>query len=226
MSIKASIHHLTHYIYDRPVLLGPQVIRLRPAPHSRTRVISHSLKVSPGGHFVNHQQDPYGNWLARFVFPEPVREFRIEVDLVADMTVYNPFDFFVEEAAEHWPFEYPEDLTDDLVIYRMPEPAGPELQAFLDSVPRDRVRSVDFVVGLNARVANRVNYTIRMEPGVQTPEQTLGIGSGSCRDSIWLMVQALRHFGFAARFVSGYLIQLKPDLKALDGPSGTEVDFT
>jgi uncharacterized protein (DUF2126 family)/transglutaminase-like putative cysteine protease len=226
MSIKASIHHLTHYLYDRPVLLGPQVIRLRPAPHSRTRVISHSLKVSPGGHFVNHQQDPYGNWLARFVFPEPVRELKIEVDLVADMTVYNPFDFFVEESAEQWPFEYPIDLTDDLVIYRRPDPAGPELQAFLDAVPRTPMRTVDFVVGLNARVAQVVNYTIRMEPGVQTPEQTLAARSGSCRDSSWLMVQALRHFGFAARFVSGYLIQLKPDLKALDGPSGTEVDFT
>ncbi|MFN3292816.1 MAG: DUF2126 domain-containing protein [Gemmobacter sp.] len=226
MAIKASIHHLTHYRYDRPVLLGPQVIRLRPAPHSRTRVISHSLKVSPAGHFVNHQQDPYGNWLARFVFPEPVTELKIEVDLVADMTVYNPFDFFVEESAEYWPFDYPIDLTDDLVIYRRPEPAGPELQAFLDTIPRDRVRTVDFVVGLNARIAGHIRYTIRMEPGVQTPDQTLAIRSGSCRDSSWLLVQALRHFGFAARFVSGYLIQLKPDLKSLDGPSGTEVDFT
>ncbi|TGD43810.1 transglutaminase family protein [Pseudotabrizicola sediminis] len=226
MSIKAAIHHLTHYKYDRPVTLGPQVIRLRPAPHSRTRVISHSLKVSPGGHFVNHQQDPFGNWLARFVFPEPVREFKIEVDLVADMAIYNPFDFFVEEAAETWPFEYPIDLTDDLEIYRRAEPAGPLLQAFLASVPKDRVRSVDFVVNLNAQVAGHLRYTIRMEPGVQTPEETLGVQSGSCRDSSWLLVQALRHLGFAARFVSGYLIQLKPDLKALDGPSGTEVDFT
>jgi uncharacterized protein (DUF2126 family)/transglutaminase-like putative cysteine protease len=226
MAIKAAIHHLTHYLYDKPVMLGPQVIRLRPAPHSRTRVIAHSLKVWPEKHFVNHQQDLYGNWLARFVFPEPVRELKIEVDLVADMTVYNPFDFFVEEAAEHWPFEYPRDLTEDLVIYRRPEPAGPELQRFLDSVPRARVRSVDFVVNLNAMVSRAVAYTIRMEPGVQAPDETLAIGSGSCRDSGWLLVQALRHFGFAARFVSGYLIQLKPDLKALDGPSGTEVDFT
>ncbi|WP_103334240.1 DUF2126 domain-containing protein [Pseudotabrizicola formosa] len=226
MSIKAAIHHLTHYKYDRPVTLGPQVIRLRPAPHSRTRVISHSLKVSPGGHFVNHQQDPFGNWLARFVFPEPVREFKIEVDLVADMAIYNPFDFFVEEAAETWPFDYPVDLTDDLEIYRRKDAAGPLLQAFLDTVPKDRIRSVDFVVNLNAMVANTLRYTIRMEPGVQTPEETLGVQSGSCRDSSWLLVQALRHFGFAARFVSGYLIQLKPDLKALDGPSGTEVDFT
>jgi len=226
MSIKASIYHLTHYRYDRPVTLGPQIIRLRPAPHSRTRVLSHSLKVSPAKHFVNHQQDPFGNWLSRFVFPEPVREFKIEVDLVADMTVYNPFDFFVEEAAEHWPFDYALDLATDLEIYRRAEPAGPGLQAFLDTVPRARVRTVDFVVNLNAMVAGRVKYTIRMEPGVQTPEETLGIGSGSCRDSTWLLVNALRHFGFAARFVSGYLIQLKPDLKALDGPSGTEVDFT
>jgi uncharacterized protein (DUF2126 family)/transglutaminase-like putative cysteine protease len=226
MSIKAAITHLTHYKYDRPVILGPQLIRLRPAPHSRTQVISHSLKVGPQPHFVNHQQDPYGNWLARYVFPEPVMELKIEVDLVADMTVYNPFDFFVEEEAEHWPFEYPLDLTDDLSIYRKPEEAGPELRRFLDQVPRARTRTVDFVVGLNTRVANTVGYVIRMEPGVQTPEETFERGTGSCRDSSWLLVQALRHLGFAARFVSGYLIQLKPDLKALDGPSGTEVDFT
>ncbi len=226
MSILASIHHLTHYKYDRPVTLGPQVIRLRPAPHSRTRVLSHSLTVSPSVHFVNHQQDAYGNWLARFVFPEPVRELRIEVDLVADMTVYNPFDFFVEDSAEQWPFDYPEDIEPDLVIYRTPEPAGPLLSAFLASVPRDRMRTVDFVVGLNARLANTIGYVIRLEPGVQTPEETFASAKGSCRDSSWLLVQALRQLGFAARFVSGYLIQLKPDLVALDGPPGTAVDFT
>ncbi|OJY31827.1 MAG: IMP dehydrogenase [Rhodobacterales bacterium 65-51] len=226
MAIHASIHHLTHYKYDRPVTLGPQIIRLRPAPQSRTKVLSHSLKVSPGGHFVNHQQDPYGNWLARFVFPEPVTEFRIEVDLVADMSVYNPFDFFVEDSAEFWPFEYPRDLAEDLVIYRTPEPAGPLLEAFLAGVPRDQARTTDFLVALNAQISGVVNYTIRMEPGVQTPEETLHVKSGSCRDSSWLLVQALRHLGFAARFVSGYLIQLAPDVKSLDGPSGTEVDFT
>ena len=226
MSIYASIRHLTHYTYDRPVTLSPQIIRLRPAPHSRTRVISHSLKVSPAGHFVNHQQDPYGNWLARFVFPEPVTELKIEVDLVADMTVYNPFDFFVEDSAEHWPFDYPLDLSADLVIYRTPEPASPRLQAFLDTIPRARTRTVDFLVGLNARIAREIGYTIRMEPGVQTPDETLERAMASCRDSSWLLVQVLRHLGFAARFVSGYLIQLTPDLKSLDGPSGTEVDFT
>jgi hypothetical protein len=191
VSIHASIYHLTHYRYDRPVILGPQIIRLRPAAHSRTRVISHSLKVSPSGHFVNHQQDPYGNWLARFVFPEPVRELKIEVDLVADMSVYNPFDFFVEESAEKWPFEYAADLEPDLVIYRKPEPAGPHLQG----VPRHHPAQAHAHGRLHrvperAHAANEIGYVIRMEPGVQTPEETLEAGTGSCRDSTWLLVQA------------------------------------
>jgi uncharacterized protein (DUF2126 family)/transglutaminase-like putative cysteine protease len=226
MSIKASIYHLTHYQYDRPVSLAPQIVRLRPAPHSRTRVISHSLKVSPAKHFVNHQQDPYGNWQSRFVFPEPVSELKIEVDLVADMTVYNPFDFFVEETAEDYPFDYDVDLGPDLVIYRSPEPAGPLLEQFLSSVDKTKQRTVDFVVNLNARLSREISYVIRMEPGVQTPEETLDLGKGSCRDTSWLLVQMLRHLGLAARFVSGYLIQLKPDLVALDGPPGTDHDFT
>ena len=226
MSIKAALHHLTHYRYDRPVTLGPQVIRLRPAPHGKTRVISHSLRVSPQPHFVNWQQDPYGNWLARYVFPEPVRELKIEVDLVADMTVYNPFDFFVEESATYWPFEYPLDLVPDLSIYRTPEQAGPLLEAFMATIPRERTHMVDMLVALNARLQQEIRYLIRMEPGVQTPEETLATAAGSCRDTGWLLVQILRHLGFAARFVSGYLIQLKPDVKPLEGPAGTDVDFT
>jgi len=226
MSIKAAVYHLTHYRYDRPVILQPQVIRLQPAPHSRTKVLSHSLRVSPDNHFVNVQQDPYGNFLTRFVFPEPVRELKIEVDLVADMTVYNPFDFFVEESGETWPFEYPEDVREDLAIYRRAEPAGPLLSAFLASIPRDPVNTVTFVTGLNARLQQEIGYIVRLEPGVYNPEETLTERRGSCRDSGWLLVQILRHLGFAARFVSGYLIQLKPDLQALDGPSGTDHDFT
>ena len=226
MAIKASIYHLTQYRYDRLVTLSPQIIRLRPAPHSRTRVLSHTLKVGPAEHFVNYQQDPYGNWLARYVFPEPVRELKIEVDLIADMTVYNPFDFFVEESAEFWPFEYPEDIGPDLAIYRRAEPAGPHLAQFLAGVPRERRRTVDFIVDLNARVAREIGYVIRMEQGVQSAEDTFAKGTGSCRDSSWLLIQALRHLGIAARFVSGYLIQLKPDLVALDGPAGTDHDFT
>ena len=226
MAITAAIRHLTHYKYDRPVVLSPQIVRLRPAPHSRTRVIAHSLKVSPADHFVNHQQDIYGNWMARFVFPEPVTELRIEVDLTADMTVYNPFDFFVTEDARDWPFDYPEDIAGDLAMYRHREKPGLRLQAWLDSVPRDKEVTIDFLVEINRRLQEDIAYIIRMEPGVMTPEETLKAGKGSCRDTSWLLIHILRHLGFAARFVSGYLIQLKPDLEALDGPSGTDVDFT
>lgn len=226
MAILAAVYHLTHYKYDRPVVLGPQIIRLQPAPHSRTKVLSHSLKVEPANHFVNLQQDPYGNFLARFVFPEPVTELKIEVDLVADMTVYNPFDFFVEPSAETFPFEYPEEIRDDLAIYRTPEPAGPLLSAFLKTIDRSAENTVNFLVDLNARLQREIAYIVRMETGVFSPEETLAAAKGSCRDSSWLLVQILRNLGIAARFVSGYLIQLKPDLVALDGPAGTAVDFT
>nr|WP_272210471.1 transglutaminase family protein [Marinicella sp. W31]MDC2876355.1 transglutaminase family protein [Marinicella sp. W31] len=227
MSIKAAIYHLTHYKYDNPVSLGPQIIRLKPAAHSKTKVISHSLKVTPENHFVNLQQDPYGNYQARFVFPEPVTEFKIEVDLVADMTVYNPFDFFVEEQATKYPFKYDEAIHEDLSIYLRPEPMGPRLKTLMEKLDLSPGQgTVDMIVGINASLQHDVNYIIRMEPGVQTPEETLERASGSCRDSAWLLVQILRNMGLAARFVSGYLIQLEPDIKALDGPSGTDHDFT
>jgi uncharacterized protein (DUF2126 family) len=226
MSIHAALNHVTHYTYDRLVALGPQVVRLRPAPHCRSKIISYSLKIEPEGHFINWQQDPFANYQARLVFPDKTKEFKVTVDLVMDMAVYNPFDFFLEPAAEEFPFEYEAALKQELAPYLIPEPATPLVQAYLDKIDRTKRRSVIFLVDLNQSVHQAIGYTIRMEPGVQAPEETLTLGSGSCRDSAWLMVNLLRHCGLAARFVSGYLIQLKPDVKALDGPSGTEVDFT
>ncbi len=226
MSIHVALNHVTHYRYDRPVMLGPQVVRLRPAPHSRTRVLAYSMRVTPTGHFVNWQQDPQSNYLARLVFPEPTREFRIEVDLVAEMAVLNPFDFFLEPAAEQFPFDYEPGLKHELAPYLEKAPATPAFADYLASVPREKQGTTDYLVDFNRQLQKDVAYLIRLEPGVQTPEETLVNASGSCRDSAWLLVQLLRHLGLAARFVSGYLIQLKGDVKALDGPSGTEVDFT
>ena len=226
MTIHAALTHVTHYTYDRLVALGPQIVRLRPAPHCRSKVVSYSLKVEPGDHFVNWQQDPFSNYLARLVFNKKAREFKVTVDLVVDMSVYNPFDFFLEPQAEKFPFKYDVLTAQELAPYLACEPLSKRLIACIARISRKKRRTIDFLVDVNQMVHHDIDYLIRMEPGVQTPDQTLKLGSGSCRDSAWLLVQLLRHSGLAARFVSGYLIQLKPDVKALNGPSGTEVDFT
>ncbi|MFM1770232.1 MAG: hypothetical protein RJA22_2761 [Verrucomicrobiota bacterium] len=270
MSIHVALRHRTHYSYDKPVRHAPHVVRLRPAPHCRTRILSFSQRITGGEHFLNWQQDPFSNWNARLVFPEPLPEFGVEIELIAEMAVYNPFDFFLEDSASLFPFAYEAGLRRELAPFLAPGPLTPRLAASLEAVRRDLlghperlthastsaslhapdvhhdggllpapprahpppppgtppVRTIDFLVGLNQRLQRGVRYLIRLEPGVQSPEQTLTLGSGSCRDSAWLLVQLLRHLGLAARFTSGYLIQLAPDLKSLDGPSGVEADFT
>ena len=226
MTIRVVLRHSTTYAYDRLVDIGPQIIRLRPAPHCRTPIPSYSLKVDPDTQFLNWQQDPYGNFLARLVFNEPARRLAVTVDLSADMTVINPFDFFVEEAAEVFPFRYDDSLKQDLKPFLRTDEPTAVFADYFETLNRSERRTVDFLVELNQKLQSDIGYLIRMEPGVQSCEETLGKRSGSCRDSAWLLVQILRHCGLAARFVSGYLIQLKPDLKSLDGPSGADEDFT
>jgi uncharacterized protein (DUF2126 family)/transglutaminase-like putative cysteine protease len=276
MAIHVALRHVTHYTYDKPVGHGPHVVRLRPAPHCRTPILSYSQKITGGEHFINWQQDPFSNWNARLVFPDALAEMKIEIEVVAEMAVYNPFDFFLEESAGHFPFEYEPVLRKDLAPFLEKGPLTPELARLVARLKREvlghpeslphfatpasekrsdphqdgghlpvegsapkaaaessaeaeeakKVRSIDFVVAVNQEVQKLIRYVIRLEPGVQAPEETLVKASGSCRDSGWLLVEAFRQFGLAARFVSGYLIQLAPDVKSLDGPSGTEVDFT
>jgi len=226
MAIRVALHHRTVYQYDRLVTLSPQVVRLRPAPHSRTPIHSYALNIKPAQHFINWQQDPQGNYLARLVFTEPTSIFSVEVNLVADMSVTNPFDYFLEPYAEEFPFVYEESLARELKPFLELLPGGNKFDEFINGIDMTTRRTTGFLFDLNASLTRRVSYTIRMEPGVQTPEETLAIGSGSCRDSAWLLVQAFRKLGLAARFVSGYLIQLKADEKSLDGPSGPEADFT
>ncbi|MDE9366616.1 transglutaminase family protein [Luteipulveratus sp. YIM 133132] len=299
MTIRVALEHRTTYHFAHPVKVYPHTVRLRPAPHSRTPIESYSLQVTPQQHFVNWQQDPFGNWVARLVFPEPVSELDITVGLVADMTVINPFDFFVEEYAERFPFVYPDGLRAELEPYLTPvddgtpteplvEPTGAlaeveskpgdiggdsaDASPGFDSVspsgstgstsgsggstsgsggstsgpdgspggeagslterwveanrPEDGLAIVDFLVRLNQAVNRDIAYTVRLETGVQDPDETLAKRLGSCRDSAWLLVSALRRLGLAARFVSGYLVQLTSDVKATNGKDGPSEDFT
>src|SRR6266849_1996867 len=287
MSIHVALYHKTHYTYDKPVGHGPHVVRLRPAPHCRTKILSYSQRITGGKHFINWHQDPFSNWNARLVFPDKMKEFCVEIELIVEMAVYNPFDFFLEENAEHFPFAYDQTLKKDLTPFLEPGPLTPKFAAYFAaakhnilghlpltpgfsrvhesekdsaalaaSAPGTKVvetaitseapgntrlkpgvnemlgaekpplRTIDFLVALNQRLQRDIKYLIRLEPGVQSPEETLSRLSGSCRDSGWLLVQLLRHFGLAARFVSGYLVQLTPDVKSLDGPSGPAIDFT
>jgi len=227
MGITVVISHKTRYKYEKLVQFTPHIFRLRPATHSRTQIKSYSLKIEPEKKFLNWQQDPFGNYLARVVFPEPVKELLVHVEVIADLTTINPFDFFVESYANDFPFEYDKQLLKELIPYMELSDKSPALLEFVEKIrPKQKTRSIDFLVAINQAVNQEIGYNIRMEPGVQSCQETLTLKTGSCRDSGWLLVQIMRHFGLAARFVSGYLVQLAPDVKSLDGPSGPEKDFT
>ncbi len=226
MSLKVVLSHQTHYTYERHIALSPHIIRLRPAPHSRTPIEAYSLRIEPKEHFINWQQDPFGNYLARIVFPEKTKELKIDVEIIADMITINPFDFFVDESAKDFPFVYGEALQKELLPYLEISEEGALLKAFIATLNTEKKSIIDFLVYLNTQINHFLNYTIRLEVGVQSCEVTLQSKLGSCRDYAWLFVQVLRHLGLASRFVSGYLVQLKADVKSLDGPSGPEEDFT
>ena len=226
MALKIVISHKTKYKYDRSVKLSPHIFRLRPAPHSRTPIESYSLKIKPENHFFNWQQDPFGNYLARVVFPDKTEELSIDVEIIADLKTINPFDFFVEESAEEFPFKYNETIKKELLPYLEITEKGDLLMDFIKSIDMTPRKTIYFLIDINRKIYEYLSYNIRMEPGVQDCESTLSHKTGSCRDFAWLFVQTLRHLGFGARFVSGYLVQLKSDEKSLDGPSGPEEDFT
>ena len=200
MSLKVVISHKTHYKYDRPISLSPHIIRLRPAPHSRTPIEAYSLKIKPDGHFLNWQQDPFGNYQARIVFPEKTKEFFVDVEIIADMITINPFDFFVEESATNYPFEYKKDLKHELKPYLKKEEDGKLLKEFVKKIDKKEKPIIDFLVEINQLINSHINYTVRLEPGVQTCKTTLDKKLGSCRDFAWHFVEELRHLGLAAKF--------------------------
>jgi uncharacterized protein (DUF2126 family)/transglutaminase-like putative cysteine protease len=216
MGKKVAVHHESRYRYEHPVSLGPQTIRLRPAPHCRTPIASYSLEIKPTDSMCSWQFDPLANHVARVVFSNKTSEFSVTVDLVADMIPVNPFAFLLEAEAETVPFTYKSEVARNLEPFLSVEPAGLYLREFVDSVGGPQP-TVAFLLGLNERIRNQVAYTTRLEHGVQSSEQTLSMGTGSCRDLSWLLIQVCRQLGIAARFVSGYLIQLAEDEPLAEG---------
>ncbi|HEY5955455.1 MAG TPA: transglutaminase family protein [Polyangiaceae bacterium] len=230
MAIRVALRHRTEYSYDRAVTLSPQVVRLRPAAHSRTHIDAYSFDVQPKNHFLHWQQDAFGNFLARLVFPDAVTEFTVDVTIVAELVTVNPFDFFLDANAEHWPVEYDAALTRELTPYLQSVDAGSKFEQLVTYAKTQlgvyERRTVDVLVDINQHIQRILRYDIRMEPGVFSPEETLVRGHGSCRDFAWLLVNLLRRLGIAARFVSGYSIQLVADQKPLEGPAGVSQDCT
>ena len=219
MGIQLALTHETHYKYERAVAIGPQLVRLRPAAHCRTPILNYALKIKPEKHHVHWQQDPYNNHVARVIIPDKTDELTVRVEFTAELSPTNPFDFFLDPGAEDYPVTYSADLQKDLAIYSALEPAGPLLQAFLRTISQQQRGLVSFLVDLNKRVTDEIKYLVRLEPGIQTCEESLRNRSGSCRDSAWLLVQIARHLGFASRFVSGYLIQVA------SSPAGDSCDL-
>ena len=222
--MRIRIRHHTEYRYPEPAALGPHYVRLRPAEHTRARLLAYNLTIGPE-HEIRWQQDPWGNRIARVTFDEETRAraLSVTVDASFDIRPVNPFDFFVDGRCEDLPLEYPDGLIGELEPFLHPPTMTPALATFIESLPSGG-RLVDFIVELTRRVAERVNYVIRNEPGLQTSEETLTVNSGSCRDSAVLLVDALRARGLAARFVSGYLVQLTDEGNIPDEAKGVDRD--
>ncbi len=207
------LHHRSLYRFPQPAVLGPHLIRLRPASHAQLAVESYQLRVTAPGELRWHK-DPVGNAVARATWPSGrLSELTVEVELAVDLRPVNPFDFTLDASAEESPFSYGE-LAHDLAPYLRCDDAayalGDRARELFATLPRSGT-TVPLVIEVNRLVHERVRYVVRDEEGVWSPEETLLQGRGSCRDSAVLLVAALRSCGLAARFVSGYLVELAGD---------------
>jgi uncharacterized protein (DUF2126 family) len=225
MAIRVSLHHRTVYEYDRMVKLSTQTIRLRPAPHCQTQIEAYSLKIQPESHFINWQQDLYSNYLANVVIPERTQVFAIDVDCIVRFNELNPLNFFLDEAVRYYPFNYPDSIQQELIAYTQTL-NHPLLTAWIYPYHAQKQLTIDLLAEINQRLHQEIGYVIRLEPGVQSVEETLTKKLGSCRDMAWLAVNLLRELGLAARFVSGYSIQLKPDEIPLNAVKVVDKDVT
>jgi len=209
--VSVCLRHRTTYLFERPAVLGPHSIRLRPSPHCPVPILGYELRVDPQDAEVRWHHDPHDNWVARAFFPSPAGKLDIDVRMEARLAPVNPFDFYVDDWALRYPFAYPHALSRELAAYLWRDEPTPRVRAFVEEV-RAAVggsNTAEALTTANRMTHARIGYLTREEEGVLAPEETLARGCGSCRDSAWLLVQVLRHLGIAARFSSGYLVQLQ-----------------
>ena len=216
MSVRVAITHESRYLFDKPVVLLPHIVRLRPSPYCKTPIEAYTLSIEPNKHFLHWHQDLFGNYLARLFFPEPSAHLSCVVECVANLVPINPFDFLLEPYAVLWPFQYPSELSKYLEPYFQLQEDSRALQDWLqslDSLPND---TTSFILEVTRCLSRDIAYIRRDELGVQSPEETLAKRRGSCRDSAWLLIHVFRKLGIAARFISGYLVQLAEEQEGQD----------
>lgn len=201
------VHH-TQYNFSKPVQASPHIIRLNPTLNYKNKILEHSLQVFPEVFHQNNHLDVYGNPISRLVFLSKIEFLTVEVKMKVEVQDINPFDFFLSLAIENYPFKYPNSVQSYLQSYL--EVVDDEvIEHWLKSKnPPKQHKTLDYVTSLNKLVHQHLNYTVRLEPGVYSPKETIEKGGGSCRDYSWLLVNMYRMHGIAARFVSGYLIDL------------------
>lgn len=219
MTLKIALNHQLKYSYDRPIILGPHKLGLKPSPHSKSDIFNYSLNIAPKYHNIYWYQDIYGNFIGKLNMFEKTDYLSLEINFLAEIKSINPFNFLVDSHIEKYPFYYTKQEKKELSSFLEIDESSNLLINWVNKNVYNNIYITDFLVSLNQQLASEIKYITRLEEGIQTCEETLRTKKGSCRDTTVLLIQILRHYGLAARFVSGYLIQFKTDDQSDDNSS-------
>ncbi|MGI9212205.1 MAG: transglutaminase family protein, partial [Methylococcaceae bacterium] len=228
-TLVALLHHIEQ-TYGSRRTVPTHWLRVRPAPHTRPDITAYTIKVTSEPHFLNWVRDPFENYIARLDLPEPVASLGLTVELLADLTPINPFDFLTEPEAAHYPFDYSEQTRKELAPYLNMPPPGSRLTAWLKRLDR----SPGYIVEVLSRINKTVHEQVKRLgldwspafPGMESStvggialEEVLISGGFSPWQAAWLLTLTCRHLGLAARFTSGYRIFLGVSKESSDTAS-------
>lgn len=202
------IIHRTEYHYSTPVTFGPHTALIRPREGPDLHIESSLLEIEPRAK-VRWVRDIYGNAIALIHFTEPSRKMSLISDIHVNLYDEIPIEYLLDPNAQSYPFQYGAEEQIEIIPYRVPSYPhdGAALQRWMVDLykPGQIIQTTDLLNNLNTRIYQSFRYIPRDEVGVQVPCQTINLGTGSCRDYAVFMMEVARHFGFAARFVTGYI---------------------